>query len=62
MILSVIYYLKTDIFNLIVFIIKAFTINLKFSFYIRLSRVKVYAFVFIKELIKIIYLSLVLYI
>jgi hypothetical protein len=43
-----------------VFIIKAFIINLKFSLYIRLLSIKVYIIVFIKELIKIIYLSLIL--
>ena len=62
MILNVNYYLKANIFNLIVFIIKAFIINLKFGFYIRLLYIKVYVFVFVRELIKVIYLSLVLYI
>jgi hypothetical protein len=46
----------------VVLIIKAFVINLEFSLYIRLLSVKVYITVFIKELIKIVYLSLVLYV
>jgi hypothetical protein len=45
-----------------VFVIKAFIINLEFGLYIRLLSVKVYVIVFVKELIKVIYLSLVLYI
>jgi hypothetical protein len=45
-----------------IFIIKALTINLEFNLYIRLLSVKVYVTVFIKELIKIVYFSLVLYI
>jgi hypothetical protein len=43
-----------------VFVIKAFVINLNFSLYVRLLSVKVYITVFVKELIKIVYFSLVL--
>jgi hypothetical protein len=42
-----------------IFVIKVFIINLKFSLYIRLLSVKVYIIVFIKELIKVVYFSLV---
>jgi hypothetical protein len=42
-----------------VFVIKAFIINSEFSLYIKLLSVKVYIIVFIRELIKVIYLSLV---
>jgi hypothetical protein len=42
-----------------VFVIKAFVINSEFSLYVRLLSVKVYVTVFAKELIKIVYLSLV---
>jgi hypothetical protein len=42
-----------------VFVIKAFIINLKFSLYIKFLSVKVYIIVFIKELIKIVYFNLV---
>jgi hypothetical protein len=45
-----------------VFIIKAFAVNLEFSLYIRLLSVKVYVTVFTKELIRVVYLSLVLYV
>jgi hypothetical protein len=44
----------------VIFVIKAFIINLEFSLYIRLLSVKVYVIVFAKELIKVVYLSLVL--
>jgi hypothetical protein len=43
-----------------VFVIKAFVINLEFSLYVRLLSVKVYVIVFVRELIKIVYFSLVL--
>jgi hypothetical protein len=46
--------------NLIVFVIKALIINSEFGLYIRLLSVKVYVTVLVKELIKIIYSSLVL--
>jgi hypothetical protein len=44
----------------VVFVIKAFAINLEFGLYVRLLSVKVYVTVFVKELIKVVYLSLVL--
>jgi hypothetical protein len=43
-----------------IFVIKAFIINLKFDLYIKLLSVKVYIIIFVKELIKIVYFSLVL--
>jgi hypothetical protein len=43
-----------------VFVIKAFIINSEFGLYIKLLSIKVYITVFIKELIKIVYLSLIL--
>jgi hypothetical protein len=46
----------------VIFVIKAFAINLKFDLYIRLLSVKVYVIVFVKELIKVVYLSLVFYV
>jgi hypothetical protein len=45
-----------------VFVIKAFTVNLEFSLYVRLLSIKVYVIVFVKELIKVVYLNLVLYV
>jgi hypothetical protein len=51
---------QANIFNLIIFVIKAFIINSEFGLYIRFLSVKVYIAVFVKELIKIVYLSLVL--
>jgi hypothetical protein len=43
----------------VVFVIKVFIVNLEFDLYIRLLSVKVYITVFIRELIKVIYFSLV---
>jgi hypothetical protein len=60
MILYVVNNLQANILNFIVFVIKAFVINLEFSLYIKLLSVKVYITVFAKELIKIVYLSLIL--
>jgi hypothetical protein len=60
--LCVINNLRANVLNFIVFVIKAFTINLKFSLYIRLLSVKVYVTVFVKELIKVVYLSLIFYV
>jgi hypothetical protein len=60
MVLYVVNNLWTNILNLIVLIIKALVINLKFGLYVRLLSVKVYITVFIRELIKVVYLSLVL--
>jgi hypothetical protein len=51
---------QANVLNFVVFVIKAFVINLEFGLYIRLLSVKVYITVFIKELIKIVYLSLIL--
>jgi hypothetical protein len=53
---------RANVLNLIILIIKAFAINLEFGFYIRLLSIKVYIIVFIRELIKIIYFSLVFYV
>jgi hypothetical protein len=60
MVLYIVSNSQANVLNLIVFVIKALTINLKFSLYIRLLSVKVYITVFIKELIKVVYLNLVL--
>jgi hypothetical protein len=60
MVLCVISSSRANVLNLMVFVIKAFVINSEFSLYIRLLSIKVYITVFIKELIKIVYLSLVL--
>jgi hypothetical protein len=60
MVLYVVSDLQANILNLVIFVIKAFVINLEFSLYVRLLSVKVYITVFAKELIKIVYLSLVL--
>jgi hypothetical protein len=62
MVLYVINSLRANILNLIVFVIKAFVINSEFGLYIRLLSVKVYIVVFAKELIKVVYLNLVLYV
>jgi hypothetical protein len=48
-----------NVLNFIVLVIKAFVINSEFSLYIKLLSIKVYIIVFVKELIKIIYFSLV---
>jgi hypothetical protein len=60
MVLCIISNLQANILNLVVFVIKAFIINLKFGLYIKLLSVKVYITVFIKELIKVVYFRLVL--
>jgi hypothetical protein len=52
--------LQVNVLNLVIFVIKAFVINSKFGLYIRLLSVKVYVIIFAKELIKIVYFSLVL--
>jgi hypothetical protein len=51
---------QANVLNLVVFVIKAFVINLEFGLYIRLLSVKVYIAVFARELIRVVYLSLVL--
>ena len=60
MVLCVISDSRANVLNLMVFVIKAFAINLEFGLYIRLLSVKVYITVFVRELIKIVYFSLVL--
>jgi hypothetical protein len=51
---------RVNVLNLVVFVIKALVIDSEFSLYVRLLSVKVYVVVFAKELIKVVYLSLVL--
>jgi hypothetical protein len=53
---------RANVLNLVVFVIKAFVINSEFGLYIRLLSIKVYIAVFAKELIKLVYFSLVLYV
>jgi hypothetical protein len=60
MVLCVVSDLRANVLNLMVFVIKALIINSEFGLYIRLLSVKVYIAVFAKELIKVVYLSLVL--
>jgi hypothetical protein len=59
MVLCVINNLWANVLNLVVLVIKAFIINSEFGLYIRLLSVKVYIIIFVKELIKIVYFSLV---
>jgi hypothetical protein len=51
---------QADVLNLVVLVIKAPAIDLEFGLYVRLLSVKVYITVFARELIRIVYLSLVL--
>jgi hypothetical protein len=51
---------RANVFNLVVFVIKAFVIDLEFGLYVKLLSVKVYVAVFVRELIKVVYFSLVL--
>jgi hypothetical protein len=60
MVLYVINNLQANVLNLMVFVIKALVINSEFGLYIKLLSVKVYITVFVKELIKVVYLSLIL--
>jgi hypothetical protein len=60
MVLCVVSGLQANILNFVVLVIKALVINSEFGLYIRLLSIKVYITVFIKELIKVVYLSLVL--
>jgi hypothetical protein len=60
MILYVVNNLQANVLNLVVLVIKAFTINLEFGLYVRLLSVKVYVTIFAKKLIKVVYLNLVL--
>jgi hypothetical protein len=62
MVLYIISNLQANVLNLVVFVIKAFVINLKFNLYIKLLSVKVYIIIFVKELTKVVYLSLVFYV
>jgi hypothetical protein len=54
--------LQTNVFNLIILVIKAFTVNSEFGLYIKLLSIKVYIIAFAKKLIRVIYLSVVLYV
>jgi hypothetical protein len=60
MVLCVVSGLRANVLNLMVFVIKAFVINLEFGLYVRLLSVEVYIVIFARELIKVVYLSLVL--
>jgi hypothetical protein len=60
MVLCVVSGSQANVLNLVVLVIKAFAINLEFSLYVRLLSVKVYVTVFVRELIRVVYLSLVL--
>jgi hypothetical protein len=60
MVLCVASGLQANILNLVVFVIKALAIDLEFGLYVRLLSVKVYVAVFVRELIRVVYLSLVL--
>jgi hypothetical protein len=59
-VLCVVSSLRANVLNLMVFVIKAFVINSEFGLYVRLLSVKVYVIVFAKELIRVVYLSLIL--
>jgi hypothetical protein len=59
MVLCVVSNSRVNVLNFIVLVIKAFVINSKFSLYVKLLSIKVYITVFAKELIKIVYFSLV---
>jgi hypothetical protein len=62
MVLYVVSSLRANVLNFVVLVIKAPVIDLKFGLYVRLLSVKVYVTIFAKELIKVIHLSLVLYV
>jgi hypothetical protein len=51
---------QANILNLVVFVIKALAVDLEFGLYVRLLSVEVYVTILVRELIKVIYLSLVL--
>jgi hypothetical protein len=59
MVLCVVSGSRANVLNLVVLVIKAFVINSEFGLYVRLLSVKVYVTVFARELIKVVYLSLV---
>jgi hypothetical protein len=62
MVLCVVSSSQANVLNFVVLVIKAFVINLEFGLYIRLLSVKVYVTVFVRELIRVVYLSLVFYV
>jgi hypothetical protein len=59
MVLCVVNNSRANVLNLVILVIKAFVINSEFSLYVRLLSVKVYIAVFPRELIKVVYLSLI---
>jgi hypothetical protein len=61
-VLCVVSGLRADVLNLVVLVIKAPAIDSEFGLYVRLLSVKVYVAVFARELIKVVYLGLVLYV
>ena len=60
MVLCVVSGLQANVLNLVVLVIKAFVINSEFGLYVKLLSIEVYITVFARELIKVVYLSLVL--
>jgi hypothetical protein len=60
MVLYVVSNSRANVLNLVVFVIKALVIDSEFGLYVKLLSVKVYIAVFTRELIKVVYLSLVL--
>jgi hypothetical protein len=60
MVLYVVSGSRADVLNLVVLVIKALVMDSEFGLYVRLLSVKVYVTVFARELIKVVYLSLVL--
>jgi hypothetical protein len=62
MVLCVVSDLQANILNLIILVIKASVINSEFCLYVKLLSVKVYITVFARELIKVVYFSLILYV
>jgi hypothetical protein len=50
MVLYIISDLQANVLNLVVFVIKAFVVNLEFDLYIKLLSVKVYITIFVREL------------
>jgi hypothetical protein len=51
---------RADVLNLVVLVIEAFAIDSEFGLYVRLLSVKVYVAVFVRELIRVVYLGSVL--
>jgi hypothetical protein len=51
---------QANVLNLVVLVIKALIINSEFNLYIKLLSIKVYVIVFARELIRVVYLSLIL--